>query len=78
MTSSSQRAASPTAAHEPLQRTTPLPSLATNASSPPLVSSARMEAGDGADDAAMTTPREAQFVFYFAFFPFFKMQLHVI
>jgi hypothetical protein len=36
-----------------------------------------MEAGDGADDAAMTTPREAQFVF-FAFFPFFKMQLHVI
>jgi hypothetical protein len=53
MASSSPRAASPTAAHEPSSRTAlspttapPLP-LATNASSPPLVSSARMEVGMG-------------------------------
>jgi hypothetical protein len=82
ITSSSPRAACPTAAHEPPSRTDPSPPtappppLATDASSPPLVSSARMEARDGAGSVATTAPREARFVF--CFFSFFKMQLHVI
>jgi hypothetical protein len=77
MTSSSQQAASPTASQEP-PRTAPLspppiaspPPLATDTSSPHR--SAPMEAGDGADGTATTTPT------WFIFFFFFKMKLHVL
>jgi hypothetical protein len=64
MTSSSLRAASPTATQEPPPTALP-PPLATDASSPPLVSSARMEAEDGVGGAATTA--SARFVFSFSF-----------
>jgi hypothetical protein len=64
MTSSSPRAASLTAAQEPPPTALPAP-LATDASSRPLVSSAQMEAEDGADGATTTAPaRFCFFVFY--------------
>jgi hypothetical protein len=73
MTSSTPPVASPSTAHEPPPPTAPQPPFATNASSsqrapsPPLISSARIEIGDGADGAATTAPREeARFVFSFS------------